>query len=242
MAKRRAKRPRKESSADAANQEDDQIKPPKTATCTITHYEIDHRINAMRAICDAEIAHLLNQFHLMRSYYNKKQLDTPLIDFLKENCPNVSLAKATEDGEYELEWKMSTKYPDHDNIFQEMVVLNFRAEQVSNLQIWSMFICSQLSCNYDSFMYHFSTVRESFLRAASMHIPDFVFEENWNSRMVGLQDSFQTPGVTSQRLSVGTTPKTVRLPKHGEMLLSVHGSPLGVYREGGMEVINESGG
>ncbi|GMP75508.1 hypothetical protein CsSME_00032568 [Camellia sinensis var. sinensis] len=38
-------------------------------------------------------------------------------------------------------------------------------------------------------------------------------------------------------LSVGMTPKTLRLPKHGEMLLSVHGSPLGVYKED-MEAIH----
>ncbi|CAN6481939.1 unnamed protein product [Victoria cruziana] len=210
MAKRRAKKPRKESPADAANQEDDQIKEPTIVTSTSTCYEIEHRINAMRAICDAEIAHLLNQLHLMRSYFNKKQLDTPLVDFLKENCPNVYLAKATEDEEYELEWKTSTKYPDQDGIFPGNGALEFSSK----------------------------AVRESFLRAASMHIPDFVFEENWNSRMVGMQDSFQTPGVTSERLSIGTTPKTLRLPKHGEMLLSVRGSPLGLYREGGMEVIN----
>lgn len=35
----------------------------------------------------------------------------------------------------------------------------------------------------------------------------------------------------SSRLSFGMTPKTVRLPKNGEMLLSVRGSPLGVYQE-----------
>ncbi|MFS8003158.1 hypothetical protein Hanom_Chr13g01210621 [Helianthus anomalus] len=35
----------------------------------------------------------------------------------------------------------------------------------------------------------------------------------------------QTPGVSSGRLSVGMTPKTLQLPKQGEMLLSVHGSP-----------------
>ncbi|KAF9606581.1 hypothetical protein IFM89_026843 [Coptis chinensis] len=44
----------------------------------------------------------------------------------------------------------------------------------------------------------------------------------------------------SQRLSVGMTPKTLRLPKPGEMLLSVRGSPLGVYKEDGMEAINDS--
>ena len=43
--------------------------------------------------------------------------------------------------------------------------------------------------------------------------------------------------VSSQRLSVGMTPKTLRLPKPGEMLLSVNGSPLGVYKEDNMEAI-----
>jgi len=43
--------------------------------------------------------------------------------------------------------------------------------------------------------------------------------------------------LSSQRLSIGMTPKTLRLPKPGEMLLSVRGSPLGVYKEENMEVI-----
>lgn len=43
---------------------------------------------------------------------------------------------------------------------------------------------------------------------------------------------------SSHRLSVGMTPKTLRLPKHGEMLLSVHGSPLGLYKEDKMEAIH----
>lgn len=43
--------------------------------------------------------------------------------------------------------------------------------------------------------------------------------------------------VDSQRLSIGMTPKTLRLPKPGEMLLSVRGSPLGVYKEDNMEAI-----
>ena len=34
------------------------------------------------------------------------------------------------------------------------------------------------------------------------------------------------------------TPKTLRLPKPGEMLLSVRGSPLGVYKEDNMEAIH----
>ena len=42
---------------------------------------------------------------------------------------------------------------------------------------------------------------------------------------------------TSQRMSVGVTPKTLRQPKRGEMLLSVHGSPLGLYEEDNMGAI-----
>jgi hypothetical protein len=41
----------------------------------------------------------------------------------------------------------------------------------------------------------------------------------------------------SNRLSIGMTPKTVRLPKNGEMLLSVHGSPLRVYKEENLAAI-----
>ena len=44
--------------------------------------------------------------------------------------------------------------------------------------------------------------------------------------------------VSSQGLSIGMTPKTVRFPKPGEMLVSVHGSPLGVYKEDNMEAIH----
>ncbi|XP_068325234.1 uncharacterized protein [Pyrus communis] len=53
-------------------------------------------------------------------------------------------------------------------------------------------------------------------------------------------DNLQTRDlVSSQRLSIGMTPKTVRFPKPGEMLISVHGSPLGVYKEDNMEAIHE---
>jgi hypothetical protein len=34
------------------------------------------------------------------------------------------------------------------------------------------------------------------------------------------------------------TPRTLRVPKPGEMLLSVHGSPLGVYKDNNMEAIH----
>ncbi|KAJ1409708.1 hypothetical protein SESBI_22528 [Sesbania bispinosa] len=82
--------------------------------------------------------------------------------------------------------------------------------------------------------------RASFLGADNLHLKDFVFEEPSETQTIAVQEGLQTPGVNSQRLSVGMTPKTLRLPKPGEMLLSVHGSPLGVYKENNMEAIRES--
>ncbi|KAJ0729745.1 putative Cell division protein borealin [Helianthus annuus] len=43
---------------------------------------------------------------------------------------------------------------------------------------------------------------------------------------------------SSGRSSVGMTPKTLRIPKQGEMLMSVHGSPVGVYKENNMDAIH----
>ncbi|MFS7910829.1 putative Cell division protein borealin [Helianthus anomalus] len=60
---------------------------------------------------------------------------------------------------------------------------------------------------------------------------DSILEEPSDTRILGIEDFMQTSGVSSGRLSVDMTPKTLRLPKQGEMLLSVHGSPLGVYKE-----------
>ncbi|GAV84662.1 hypothetical protein CFOL_v3_28104 [Cephalotus follicularis] len=79
------------------------------------------------------------------------------------------------------------------------------------------------------------------IHASLLHrIEEFVLEGPSDNQTLVKQDGLQTPGVNSQRLSIGMTPKTLRLPKPGEMLLSVRGSPLGVYKEDNMEAIHES--
>ncbi|PNX80926.1 hypothetical protein L195_g040396 [Trifolium pratense] len=55
---------------------------------------------------------------------------------------------------------------------------------------------------------------------------------------IGADNPYLKDFVTSHRLSVGMMPKTLRVPKPGEMLLSVHGSPLGVYKDNNMEAIH----
>ncbi|XP_020969833.1 uncharacterized protein LOC110268263 [Arachis ipaensis] len=82
--------------------------------------------------------------------------------------------------------------------------------------------------------------RTGFLGDENLHFKDFVFKEPCEAQTLTSQEGLQTPNVSSQRLSVGMTPKTLRLPKPSEMLLSVHGSPFGVYKENNMEAIYES--
>ncbi|WVZ21019.1 hypothetical protein V8G54_008341 [Vigna mungo] len=69
-------------------------------------------------------------------------------------------------------------------------------------------------------------------------LPVQALEESSDTHTLAVQEGLQTPGVTSQRFSIGMTPKTVRVPKPGEMLFSAHQSPLGVFKENNMEAIH----
>ncbi|XP_057540170.1 uncharacterized protein LOC130818137 [Amaranthus tricolor] len=161
--------------------------------------ELERQIAGVKALADIEVEHLLTGLRLIRSCFNKEQLQTPVLQFFKENLPNVSVVKNSEDEHFDLRWKDEDGYGGdiHASLFHQM------------------------SMAYPSY----SDARQSF--------GGFQFS-------VGMPEGFQTPGAQSQRLSVGMTPKTLRVPKHGEMLLSVHGSPLGVYKEDNMEAIRES--
>ncbi|RWW71041.1 hypothetical protein BHE74_00021247, partial [Ensete ventricosum] len=83
-----------------------------------------------------------------------------------------------------------------------------------------------------------AVVKKSLLETSSLQMPDFGLDEPSENQIRGRRDAFETPGATSNRLSFGMTPKTLRLPKNGEMLLSVHGSPLGVFKEESLAAIH----
>ncbi|XP_019436587.1 PREDICTED: uncharacterized protein LOC109342947 isoform X2 [Lupinus angustifolius] len=69
---------------------------------------------------------------------------------------------------------------------------------------------------------------------------EMVLEEPSETQTLTTQGApqFPCPGVKHKKLSVGMSSKTFRQPKLGEMLLSVHGSPLCVFKENNMEVIH----
>uniref|UniRef100_A0A5B7ART7 Borealin C-terminal domain-containing protein n=2 Tax=Davidia involucrata TaxID=16924 RepID=A0A5B7ART7_DAVIN len=237
MAKRRVKKNVKQSAsspssnADGAGPRDPPIEKKEDA---FRDQEVEPQIAAIRAIREMEIEHLMTGLRLLCSYF-KDQLQTPVLQFFKENLPNLSVVRNGKGEQYEVQWK------DRDGNVS-MNQADERSLHASLLHRMSIAYpdCSAAMPSFGGFEFSSEAVKMSLLGADNLQIRDFVLEEPSNTQMIGLQDGLQTPGVSSQRLSVGMTPKTLRLPKHGEMLVSVHGSPLGVYKEDNLEAIHES--
>ncbi|PKU83607.1 uncharacterized protein LOC110103319 [Dendrobium catenatum] len=183
------------------------------------HREVERRIAAIQAIQEAEVHNMLARLRMLRSYLSKEQLQTPALKFFQENLPNLSVVRNEEDKVFELR--------ENEKFFYR----NGRASVVTAV---------------GGSLFSMESVKQSFLNADGLQIPDFVLDgalDTQMSQMLGVGQAFQTPGGPSNRSSFTAppTPRTSRLPKQGEMLLSVHGSPLGVYKEDHLEAIHESG-
>ena len=47
---------------------------------------------------------MLTKLRLLRSYCTKEQRETPVLQFFKENFPNLSFVKSEENGHLQLQW------------------------------------------------------------------------------------------------------------------------------------------
>ncbi|KAF7142316.1 hypothetical protein RHSIM_Rhsim05G0180000 [Rhododendron simsii] len=235
MPKRRAKRTVIQSaSSPSGNIDGASPKDPKfeKKEDTFIDQDVDRESAAIRAIRDVEIDHLLTGLRLLRSKFNKEQRQIPVLQFFRENLPDLSVVKNGKDGQYEVQWK------DKDGTMPMNRADGIDIQACLLRQMSAAYPdCSTAFPSSGGFEFSSLAARASLLGADNLQTKDFVLEEPCDTQMFGLHDGLQTPGVTSHRMSVGMTPKTLRLPKHGEMLLSVHGSPLGVYKEDNMECI-----
>lgn len=240
MAKRRAKKTTKQPPSSPVSSLKDGAQPKELLVEKKDNEsmdpEVERQIAAIRAIRDVEVERLLNALRLLRSNFSNEQQKVPLLQFFKETLPNLIILRNERGGPGEVRLKdkdanISTSQADGRNIHASLLHRMSMAYPDYSAALSAL----------GGFEFSSKAVKTSLLGADNLQRSDSVFEEPFDTQILGLQDGLQTPGVSSsQRLSVGMTPKTVRLPKHGEMLLSVHGSPLGVYKEDNMEAIHES--
>ncbi|KAK6133540.1 hypothetical protein DH2020_032669 [Rehmannia glutinosa] len=183
-------------------------------------HEVERQSAAIRAIRDVEVEQLRTMIRLLRSNFSEEQLQVPVLQFFKENLPNLSIGETGKDGQCEVKWRHELNHADERTLHASLL--------------------HRLSIAYPDYSAGITSLAGGFEFSNKSGIRKcFVFEEPSDSQMLELKDGLQTPNVSNNRLSIGMTPKTVRLPKCGEMLLSVHGSPLGVYKEDNMETIQE---
>ncbi|XP_048590941.1 uncharacterized protein LOC125575852 [Brassica napus] len=68
---------------------------------------LERRIDAIKAIRDIEIEQSLTAQRLLCSTFSEEQLETPVLDFFKENLPDVSI-EVEDNGEIEFKWNHNT--------------------------------------------------------------------------------------------------------------------------------------
>ncbi|XP_027162467.1 uncharacterized protein LOC113762994 isoform X1 [Coffea eugenioides] len=236
MAKKRGRKPAKQKESNIENVDKEEAVPEKSEKNEFQDEEVEHQIAAIRALRHMEIEQLRTMLHLLRSCFSKEQLQVPLLQFFKENFPNLSIVKNEKNGIYEVQQK-----DDKGNLYTNQANGgNLHASLLHRLSMtYPDFSTVKPSLGDFEFSNKSGKLKASFLGVDCMQIRGFDLEELSDATIFERQDKFRTPDVNNQRLSVGLTPKTKRLPKHGEMLLSVHGSPLGVYKEDNMEAIDE---
>ncbi|CAA7020571.1 unnamed protein product [Microthlaspi erraticum] len=196
--------------------------------------EAERQQAAIRAIRDVEIEHTLTALSLLESYFAEEQMQTPVLQFFKEKLPNLSLLRNEESGEIELKWTDENGDSFMGNA--NGVDLNYSILKRLSMGFPDFYSRPSLGGGYDLP----GNVRANMLGTDNPHLENLVLQGTSERQVLAGHDAFQTPGVNGQRLSFGMTPKTRRLPKPGEMMLSVHGSPLGVFNEDqNMEAIKE---
>ncbi|XP_030455668.2 uncharacterized protein LOC115676800 isoform X2 [Syzygium oleosum] len=232
MPRKRAKRAAKQPAPPPGGDEERPLE--KAQDDASTDPEVEKRVAAIRAIRDVQIEHLLTELCLLRSCMTEEQMGSPVLQFFTENLPHLSFDLDREDGQFKVHW---------GNKDGKLCLDNTDGKTLHASLLHRMSIAHPGNSDAVPFFggFEFSTKgKAGLLSSENLQVRDFVLDEPSDCQMLGLPDTLRTPGLSSQRLSIGMTPKTLRLPKPGEMLLSVRGSPLGVFKEENMEVINES--
>ncbi|KZV52198.1 tetratricopeptide repeat protein 7A [Dorcoceras hygrometricum] len=247
MAKRRVRKNTKKSASIGNNGGQDDVTLEKKEPA-YQYDEVERQSAAIRALRDVEIDQLLTMIRLLRSYFSQEQLQVPVLQFFKENLQNLTIAGGH--GQCDVQWKDA----DGNLTLNQADERNIHTSLLHRLSVAYPDLSTGIP-SLGGFEFSNKSVKTVPFSADSLQIRSLVLEGGPDSQAYELKNCLQTPDVcilymaandsmqvSNNRLSVGMTPKTLRLPKDGEMLLSVHGSPLGVYKEDNMETIQGIGG
>ncbi|XP_075522756.1 uncharacterized protein LOC142555644 [Primulina tabacum] len=233
MAKRRVRNSTKQSASIGNNDDQDGVTLEKKEPA-YQDYEVERQSAAIRALRDVEIDQLQTMLRLLRSYFSQEQLQVPVLQFFKENLPNLTISGTRKDGQYDVQWKDV----DGNLTLNQADGITTHASLLHRLSVAYPDLSTGIP-SFGGFEFSNKSVKTVPFGVDKLQIRSLVLEGP-DSQVHDLKNGLQTPDVSNNRLSVGMTPKTLRLPKDGEMLLSVHGSPLGVYKEDNMETIQET--
>lgn len=67
------------------------------------HFTVERQIAAIVGIRDVQIEHLLIELCMIRSYFDKHQLQTPALQFFEEKFPTMSVVRNGENGEIDVQ-------------------------------------------------------------------------------------------------------------------------------------------
>lgn len=188
----------------------------------LNHREAERHIVAIREVRNAKVEGYLVQLQVALSMLSKEVRAMRLDEFVSRFCPDRELIRDPDSCMIELRHKvrdsMSFEFPTKNPSLQNLV--------------------QPTPCGLP---FSSSTVKDMSRQMADKIAQDEPDDEEFLKFMESFRSSkfFHSNLTTPRTDGHSMTPKTTRLPKKGEALLSVNGSPLGVFEKDGIEAIPE---
>ncbi|BFI40251.1 hypothetical protein MPTK2_7g07610 [Marchantia polymorpha subsp. ruderalis] len=194
--------------------------------CDAIDEEVANRSNLIRAIASTQLASITSQLKLQLSRLPVHVQNMPLLEFLK-SCPNIE-SKETDDGWIQLKKASPCAVLLRDSKKNLSEILN-KARDNAPEEPGSQFKTPGFGPT--------RTTDHQFqiFTSEDLSWPEYHAKLQALGHLGGFGVSSETNHQPDSALSLktgllrGMTPKTVRIPKEGEVLLSVNGSPLGQF-------------
>ncbi|CAM6087955.1 unnamed protein product [Calypogeia fissa] len=204
--------------------------------CDAIDAEVKRRSATIRALAAVQYESFKAQLDLQMSKLSTEELNTPLDEYLKK-CPNLKAVKRA-DGSIQL-LKNSSPYPKLEESKRNLQDLLTKAKDGAskgiNSSLFSPYTQPNLPASQSGTSQHVTQEPKEGLGGEELDWTDYYMRLQslgYNAALtssLGNYNKLNTPMMFGSGVRTGVTPKTLRLPKPGETMLSVNGSPLGRF-------------